>query len=103
MPTSSGISILSGICYDFNEFPVHWNLKKYELDSRGSEMITFEPLWDTLKEKNISTYKLVTQYELSRGTLDSLKHNRSITLNTLDQLCSMLDCDITDVIRYEKD
>lgn len=65
-------------------------------------MITFDPLWETLKEKNISTYKLVTQYELSRGTLDSLKHNRSITLNTLDQLCNMLDCDISDVIHYEK-
>ena len=66
-------------------------------------MITFEPLWRTLKEKNISTYKLLHHYNMSRGTLDNLKHNRSITLKTLNDLCEMLDCDITDIIEYTKD
>ncbi len=65
-------------------------------------MITYDPLWQTLKKKNISIYKLVTYYGLSRGTLDSLKHNRSITLNTLNQLCDMIDCDVTDIIKYTK-
>ena len=40
---------------------------------------------------------------MSRGMLDNLKHNRSITLNTSNDLCNMLDCDITDVIKYKKD
>ena len=35
--------------------------------------------------------------------LDNLKHNRSITLNTLNDLCNMLDCDITDIIEYKGD
>ena len=52
-------------------------------------MITFDPLWKTLKEKNISQYKLLNEYNFSRGTLDNLKHNRSITLTTLNQLCEM--------------
>lgn len=62
-------------------------------------MITYDPLWHTLKKKKISIYKLVTHYELSRGTLNSLKHNKSITLHTLNRLCTMLDCDITDIIK----
>lgn len=66
-------------------------------------MITFEPLWTTLKEKNISTYKLIYEYNLSRGMLDNLKHDRSITLKTLNDLCELLDCDITDIIKYTKD
>lgn len=66
-------------------------------------MITFEPLWETLKEKNISTYKLIYEYNLSRGMLDNLKHNRSITLKTLNDLCELLDCDITDIIKYTKE
>ncbi len=32
-----------------------------------------------------------------------LKHNQSITLQTLNQLCDMLDCDITDIIEYTKE
>lgn len=66
-------------------------------------MITFEPLWDTLKEKNISIYKLINTYGLSRGTLNSLKHNKNVTLNTLNWLCEVLECDLTNVIKYVPD
>jgi len=66
-------------------------------------MITFDPLWKTLKNKGITQYNLVEDYKISRGMLDNLKHNRSITLNTLNNLCNMFGCDITDVIQYKKD
>lgn len=66
-------------------------------------MITYEPLWKTLKRKGISQYDLLTKHRMSRGTLDNLKHNRSITINTLNDLCTMLDCDVTDIILYTKD
>ncbi|RHQ19707.1 XRE family transcriptional regulator [Lachnospiraceae bacterium AM48-27BH] len=65
-------------------------------------MITFEPLWETLKNKKITQYDLITKYNMSRGTLDNLKHNRSITLTTLNDLCEMFDCDICDIIKYTK-
>lgn len=66
-------------------------------------MITFDPLWKTLNDKGISQYNLIEDYKMSRGMLDNLKHNRSITLNILNDLCNMLDCDITDIIEYTKD
>ena len=66
-------------------------------------MITFDPLWKTLKDKGITQYNLIEDYKISRGMLDNLKHNISITFNTLNNLCNMFDCDITDVIRYRKD
>ena len=66
-------------------------------------MITFNPLWITLKNRDITSYDLITKYKMSRGMLDNLKHNRSITLNTLNDLCNMLDCTINDVIEYQKD
>lgn len=66
-------------------------------------MITYEPLWKTLKQKNITTYQLLNTYHISRGMLDNLKHNRSITMATLNQLCNILDCDVTDIIKYTKD
>lgn len=66
-------------------------------------MITFDPLWATLKEKNISKYKLINTYGLSRGTLNSLMHNQNVTMNTLNWLCEILQCDITQIIRYTPD
>lgn len=66
-------------------------------------MITYEPLWETLKKRNITTYKLLKDYNISRGMLDNLKHNRSITMTTLNELCNMLDCDVTDIIKYTKE
>ena len=66
-------------------------------------MITFDPLWETLKNKEITQYDMIEHYGISRGMLDNLKHNRSITLKTLNELCKKIDCDITDIIRYTKD
>lgn len=66
-------------------------------------MISYEPLWETLKKKGISTYVLIKDYAFSRGTLDSLKQNRNISTATLNDICNMLDCDISDVIRFTPD
>lgn len=66
-------------------------------------MITYEPFFKTLKKKGISTYKLINDYGFSKGTLDSLRQNRNITMETLNLLCNMLDCEVADVIHYEKD
>lgn len=65
-------------------------------------MMSFEPLWDTLRRKNITTYKLIKDYNISRGTLDKLKHNRNVTLETISRLCEILDCQVEDVIVYQK-
>lgn len=53
-------------------------------------MITYEPFFKTLKKKGISTYKLINDYGFSKGTLDSLRQNRNITMETLNLLCNML-------------
>ena len=62
-------------------------------------MITYEPFFSTLKRKEISTYRLINNYGFSKGTLDSLKQ----TMETLNYICNLLECEISDVIRYTKD
>jgi len=67
-------------------------------------MISYEPFYKTLKEKGISTYKLITQYGISRSLLDRLKHNKPISTVTLDDLCKILSCKVEDIIVFkEKD
>lgn len=66
-------------------------------------MITYAPLWETMKQRRITTYALIKNYAFSRGTLDSLKHNRNITTATLNDLCSILSCRVEDVLAYIPD
>ena len=66
-------------------------------------MMSFEPLWETLKQKSLSTYKLINENGISKGTIDNLKHNRNVTLLTVEQLCRILDCKVEDIVVYVKD
>ena len=66
-------------------------------------MIKYDRLWETMKKKGVTTYTLITKYSVSKGTLDAMKHNRSITLTTLNDLCSILGCSVEDVILYIPD
>ncbi len=66
-------------------------------------MISYDPLWETLKRKGISTYTLIKNYSFSRGTLDSLKQNRNVSTATLNDLCNILSCRIEEVLKHIPD
>ena len=66
-------------------------------------MITYAPLWETMKQRRITTYALIKNYSFSRGTLDSLKHNRNITTATRNDLCRILSCRVEDMLLYIPD
>ncbi|MFQ8688649.1 MAG: helix-turn-helix domain-containing protein [Blautia sp.] len=65
-----------------------------------SGIISYAPLWRTLDKKGITQYKLINDYNFSTGTLDSLRKNSSITMNTLEDICIMLDCEIWEVVEF---
>ncbi len=66
-------------------------------------IISYEPFWKTLEKKKLSQYILIKDYGFSTGTLDALRKNKSITLNTLHDICMLLDCEIADVVEFKKD
>ncbi len=66
-------------------------------------MISYEPLYKTMKEKGISTYRLINDFGVSRSLLDRLKHNKPISTQTLDDLCSYLDCKVEEILVYKKE
>lgn len=66
-------------------------------------MISYKPFYETLKRKNISTYKLINTYGVSRSLIDRLKHNKPISTLTLNDLCAFLDCKVEDILEYIKD
>ena len=66
-------------------------------------MISYEPLWNTMKAKKATTYTLQVKGEISSSTIRRIKANESVSTNTLDALCKILNCDICDIIRYSSD
>ena len=66
-------------------------------------MISYEPLYKTMREKGVSTYKLIKDFGISRSLLDRLKHNKPISTVTLNDLCNILDCKVEDVVLFIKD
>ena len=61
-------------------------------------MISYAPLWETMKRKNATTYTLQVKGEISSSTVRRLKANESVSTNTLDALCRILDCELDDII-----
>lgn len=66
-------------------------------------MIKFDRLWTTMKEKGISQYRLIKEYHISTGQLDRLRKNGNVNSFTLNQLCTILDCELNDIAEYVKD
>lgn len=66
-------------------------------------MISYEPFYRTLKEKGVSTYKLIHEHGISRSLLDRLKHNKPISTVTLNDLCGILHCRVEDVLIFTED
>ena len=65
-------------------------------------MITYEPFWNTLKNSDESTYTLIYNHNLSSSTIDRLRKHKLLSTTTLNDLCRILDCDINDIISYQR-
>jgi len=66
-------------------------------------MISYQPFYQTLVKRGMTEYHLIYKEGFSANTLHRMKHGKNITLKTLDVLCFILDCDVSDIIQYKKD
>ena len=63
-------------------------------------MISYEPFWQTLKDKEISTYTLINEYKLSSSTISRLRNNKGISTATINDLCKILNCKVENIIEF---
>jgi DNA-binding Xre family transcriptional regulator len=65
-------------------------------------MISFDPFWATLNKKGISSYDLIYKHGLSANTVHRIKKGRDITTKTLNELCFILKCSVSDILEYRE-
>lgn len=66
-------------------------------------MISYEPLWETMRRQSATTYTLQVKGGISSSTIRRLKAGESVSTNTLDALCRILQCEIGDILTYMED
>ena len=62
-------------------------------------MISYKPLWKTMKEKNVSQYQLL-QAGIGNRVLDSLRNGKNINMLTLEKLCEIIGCTPNDIVEF---
>ena len=65
-------------------------------------MISYEPLFRTMREKGVSSYRL-QKMGFNRATYYSIKNGNSVSTNTIGFLCKLLECRVEDIIEYVDD
>ena len=66
-------------------------------------MICYDPLWETMKKQNATTYTLREKHKMSHATVQRLQANQPVSTHTLNKLCKILDCKLEDVAVYVPD
>lgn len=65
-------------------------------------MISYQPFYNTLFQKQITEYQLIHIHGISANTLYRMKQGKAITTKTIDSLCFILDCSVSDIIYHDK-
>lgn len=65
-------------------------------------MISYEPFFRTLQEKGITSYRLA-KMGFPMSNYHAIRRGKHISTQTLDALCNILDCEVSDVIEFRRD
>ena len=63
-------------------------------------MISYDNLWNVMKEKGVSQYTLIKKYNISPAQITRLKRNESVSTHTIDVFCKILGCQVGDIMEY---
>lgn len=66
-------------------------------------MVTYDKLWETMKRRQLSQYRMIRYYGVSASQLGRLKKNMYVSTHTIEMLCDILECRAANVLEYRPD
>lgn len=66
-------------------------------------MFSYNPLWKTLLDKNWNKTELLKNANLTSQTIADMGKNKFVSMSTLNKICNVLQCDISNVIQHFPD
>ena len=64
--------------------------------------VSYRKLFDLMQERGVKKVDLRTKYKINPKTVDSLVNNRSVTVDTIMQLCEIFECQPGDLMEFVK-
>ena len=65
-------------------------------------MISYGPLFETMKKQNITSYRLF-KMGFPHSNYYAIKRGENISTHTVNELCRILRCDVGDIMKYVDD
>ena len=65
--------------------------------------ISYNKMWKLLIDKNMKRKDLKEKAEVSQNVMARLSKNQAVTMETMEKICSVLHCDIGDVMEFIPD
>lgn len=62
--------------------------------------ISYNKMWKLLIDKNMKRKDLKEKAEVSQNVMARLSKNQAVTMETMEKICSVLQCDIGDVMEF---
>ena len=66
-------------------------------------MISYRPFYQSLFKRGITEYHLIYKEGFSANILHRMKHGANISTKTIDTLCYILDCEVSDIVEHIKE
>ena len=64
--------------------------------------VSYNGLWKMLIDKNMYKKDLASQLNISSATMAKMGKGESVSMDVLARICSYMDCDIGDIMSFEK-
>ena len=65
-------------------------------------MISYEPLFQTMQKKGITSYRLF-KMGFPQSNYYAMKRGENISPHTVDELCKLLKCNVADIMTFIDD
>ena len=61
---------------------------------------SYNKLWKLLIDKNMTKSELTKAIGISSSTMAKMGKNENVSLEVIDKICALLECDINDILEY---
>ena len=65
--------------------------------------VSYKRLWKLLIDKNMTKSELTKAIGISSSTMAKMGKNENVSLEVIDKICALLECDINDILEYVSD
>ncbi|MBE5805814.1 MAG: helix-turn-helix transcriptional regulator [Clostridiales bacterium] len=64
--------------------------------------VNYDKLWKLMIDKKINKTELCEKAKITTNAMAKLGRNESVQVEILAKICNVLNCEIEDIVRFEK-